>query len=449
MWIGIDDTDSVKGGCTTYLIAELIKEFKEYQIIGYPRLVRLNPTLPWKTRGNGAVAIQFGRKAKVKREDKFPVAWLEGRLTFGYGDNKCEGVKADKFISKRVSKIVERLAWFKDPKTNPGFVIFNRLPSPAFYWRAVREVLKVEDAKAEIKRKNAFYRGYKNERGLIGATGSVSWEGKDFTFELITYREPKLWGEPRFIEAESVKQLDRECPQTFDNWDWKNKHNRIKPNSMGPVLYGIRGGDPKELIEGEELIKSELVNGWVIFKSNQATDDHLVRKPISKAKAYESAIIKGKVLKQPITIKGGHVIFAIEDKKGEIDCAAYEPTKEFRLVIRKLKAGDLVECYGSVKEKKGRLTLNLEKIKILKLVKVKEKVENPSCPRCKRHMHSIGKDKGYRCKRCRIKASEEAAILKEVPRKLKLGFYEVPVCARRHLAKPLKRMGITQMKSKV
>jgi tRNA(Ile2)-agmatinylcytidine synthase len=439
MWIGIDDTDSVKGGCTTYLIAELIKEFKEYEVIDYPRLVRLNPTLPWKTRGNGAVAIQFGRKAKVEREDKFPVAWLEGRPIFGYRGKKSEA-KADKSVSTRVSKILEKLAWFKDPKTNPGFVIFNKLPASAFYWRAVRKVLRLEEAKAEIKRKDAFYRGYKNERGLIGATGSVSWEGKDFTFELIAYREPKLWGEPRLIEDGSVKQLDRKCPHTFDNWDWKNKHNRIKPNSMGPVLYGIRGEDPEELIKGKKLIKSEPVNGWIIFKTNQATDDHLVKKPISEVKPYESAIVKGKVSRQPITIKGGHVIFVLEDKTGKIDCAAYEPTKEFRLVIRKLRVGDLVECYGSVKEKKGELTLNLEKIKILKLVKIKEKAGNPLCLKCKRHMHSIGKDKGYRCRHCGNKASEEAAIFKEVPRKLNPGFYEVPVCARRHLAKPLKKL---------
>ena len=31
-------------------------------------------------------------------------------------------------------------------------------------------------------------------------------------------------------------------------------------------------------------------------------------------------------------------------------------------------------------------------------------------------------------------------IIQEKPRTIKKGFYEVPVCARRHLSKPLKRM---------
>ena len=55
--IGIDDTDSLKGGCTTYMTTLLVKEFAEYDLIGYPRLVRLNPMIPIKTRGNGAVVF--------------------------------------------------------------------------------------------------------------------------------------------------------------------------------------------------------------------------------------------------------------------------------------------------------------------------------------------------------------------------------------------------------
>ena len=62
LWIGVDDTDSLKGMCTTYLATELIRELtEEHDLIGYPRLVRLNPNIPWKTRGNGAIAPAVGR----------------------------------------------------------------------------------------------------------------------------------------------------------------------------------------------------------------------------------------------------------------------------------------------------------------------------------------------------------------------------------------------------
>ena len=61
MHIGLDDTDSTKGGCTTYLTAVLIEKLEKFnvQFIDYPGLIRLNPNVPWKTRGNGALCLRF------------------------------------------------------------------------------------------------------------------------------------------------------------------------------------------------------------------------------------------------------------------------------------------------------------------------------------------------------------------------------------------------------
>jgi tRNA(Ile2)-agmatinylcytidine synthase len=70
------------------------------------------------------------------------------------------------------------------------------------------------------------------------------------------------------------------------------------------------------------------------------------------------------------------------------------------------------------------------------------KVGNPRCPRCGKNMKSIGKGQGYRCRRCKIKDTDvgvKATIIEE-KRPIYLGNYEVPICARRHLFKPLKRM---------
>ena len=56
MFIGIDDTDSDKGMCTTYLGAVLIERLKSLGVIlGLPKLVRLNPCAQYKTRGNAAI----------------------------------------------------------------------------------------------------------------------------------------------------------------------------------------------------------------------------------------------------------------------------------------------------------------------------------------------------------------------------------------------------------
>ena len=58
-WVGIDDTDSSKGMCTTYLATLIIERIEKDlgRVEGFPRLIRLNPTIPYKTRGNGAVSF--------------------------------------------------------------------------------------------------------------------------------------------------------------------------------------------------------------------------------------------------------------------------------------------------------------------------------------------------------------------------------------------------------
>jgi tRNA(Ile2)-agmatinylcytidine synthase len=75
--IGIDDTDSKTGGCTTYTAALLFEEFcrSGFEPTDFPWLVRLNPNIPWKTRGNGALAIhvridetEIGRLEKIALE---------------------------------------------------------------------------------------------------------------------------------------------------------------------------------------------------------------------------------------------------------------------------------------------------------------------------------------------------------------------------------------------
>jgi tRNA(Ile2)-agmatinylcytidine synthase len=133
---------------------------------------------------------------------------------------------------------------------------------------------------------------------------------------------------------------------------------------------------------------------------------------------------------------GGHVIFTLKDPTEEIDCAAYEPTKNFREVIRELDVGDKVEVYGGIREKP--LTVNLEKINVKYLEKKIEKIENPVCSKCGKHMKSKGAGQGYKCIKCGTKS--EQPFLKEITRDINIGFYEVPVCARRHISKPLKRM---------
>ena len=58
--VGLDDFDSPEGGCTTYVASLLVERLDREpwaEFLDYPRLVRLNPNVPFKTRGNGAVSL--------------------------------------------------------------------------------------------------------------------------------------------------------------------------------------------------------------------------------------------------------------------------------------------------------------------------------------------------------------------------------------------------------
>jgi len=368
--------------------------------------VRLNPNIPWKTRGNGAISIE------VKDGDS-------------------------KIIKKKVEGLVNKYAKFEDKKTNPGFVILDNQPSSNIYEKCVKGIVTLKETEKLLNSLGAIYEGYKNKRGLIGATASVAWSSKnDKTYELIAYREENKWGTKRKVNIESVKKMNDIFSSTFDNFDYENNHNRLTPSSPCPVLYGIRGENIDDLIKASSVLLSEKIQSRMIFETNQGTDDHLQRKNISEIKPYQSVITKGTVVSNPHTIEGGHVIFTIMDSTGKIDCAAYEPTKQFRNIIRKLIIGDKLEVYGGVR--KEPLTINLEKINIKYLKKQEKKVENPVCPKCNKHMKSKGTGQGYKCKKCGIKSNKP--IVKNINRNINTGFYEVPVCARRHLSKPLKRM---------
>jgi tRNA(Ile2)-agmatinylcytidine synthase len=213
------------------------------------------------------------------------------------------------------------------------------------------------------------------------------------------------------------------------------------PSSPCPVLFGIRGTDPEALPSAMRGIGSEPHEGWIVFETNQATDDHLTVKAMAETRPYESVAVRGTVSVAPSTISGGHVILEIGDGDQRLAAAAYEPTKGFRGLVRRLVQGDEVLACGSIRDEPR--TLNLEKVKVLSLGSTVErtKVSNPRCPDCGRSMKSVGAGAGFRCNGCGTRAEEGDATYEERPRDIEPGWFEVPTNARRHLARPL-RLGV-------
>lgn len=418
--VGIDDTDSKEGMCTTYVGAVAIDRLKDRGVglVGFPRLIRLNPNWKLKTRGNCSVA--------------FTVEAQERQISL---------------VKKIVLDTVGELAELHHETTNPGVVFYlsEKIPRKlkAFSKKVVQDVATIEEAERLAKELGVEVHKFKLGRGIIGALAAIgNTLERDWTFEFVAYRTPENWGTPRRIDEKSVSEMNSKTfPQTFDNLDPTTGEIRITPHTPCPVFYGIRGENPRAVAEAHELIKAlEPIERVIVYKTNQGTDEHLREAKIGNIKPLWSVIVDGTVCQKPKVIPGGHVIFRIEDKTGEIDCAAYEPTRRFRNVAKKLIVGDKVRAYGGVKEKPELpLTINLEKIAILKLAPMLKKI-NPICTKCGKRMKSEGKGKGYSCKRCKLRLPEKAAKIVKLPREIELGMFEVPPRARRHLARPLIRV---------
>ncbi len=443
MFIGIDDTDSaVTGMCTTYLAAEIMLAFPELDVIGHPRLIRLNPMVPWKTRGNGAVSLELGKG----EGERFPIAMINGRIIYGHEKKARNGNVSMKDAEERLTALIDKWGQMGDEKTNPGFVITEERPPEGLFWRAVWEVITVEDALSYLP-EGSVYKGFKNGRGIIGSSASIAWNPKhDRTYEIIAYRSPERWGTERDIDEASVIEMDRRFPHTFNNYDYANRHIAISPNSPCPVLCGIRGDDRKELIPALEAIRGEEKDRWTLFISNQGTDQHILDAVIGDIKPFSSYHTHGTVSSRPERIEGGHIIVSMKDRGYEAYCAAYEPTKGFRNTVSLLRPGDEIEVWGGVSDavRNGKLTINLEKIRVVGAADIVEKIANPLCPHCGKRMKSIGKGAGYRCSVCGGKAGEDEAKFRTVKgeERIATGYYEAPICAARHLSKPLKRMSV-------
>jgi hypothetical protein len=72
MHIGLDDTDSTRKGCTTYITALLVEKLQTLGVsfVDYPNLIRLNPNVPWKTRGNGALCLRIRFDETLEKQIK-------------------------------------------------------------------------------------------------------------------------------------------------------------------------------------------------------------------------------------------------------------------------------------------------------------------------------------------------------------------------------------------
>ncbi len=419
--VGFDDTDSARGGCTTYIGALLVERLaKVVKFVEYPLLVRLNPNIPWKTRGNGAVCLRMEVAPNLSQT-----------------------------VKEEIISAVEENAEIGQPRTDPGIVFLQgSIPPEAvtFAKDCIGDIVSKQDAIRIAAKIHAEAIGYGSGRGIIGALASVgNLLAGDHTYELLAYRKPYNRGTLRRVDPASVFKMDEQTHgRTFSNVDWERRRVLITPRGPDPILLGIRGETVEDVKEAfRQITVQEEVERWVVFRTNQGTDMHLPPdQEIATVRPKRPATLCGTVTNKPNSIHGGHVFFQLGAEGEDVCCAAYEPSGSLRNTVRKLELGDLIRVSGGVRPGRGKrpLTLNLERLEILSLTQ-KVAQSNPLCPVCNTHMKSMGRNKGYRCERCGLREKEAEQVTSTLPRELDTGLYLPPPRAQRHLTKPLSRYG--------
>ena len=85
------------------------------------------------------------------------------------------------------------------------------------------------------------------------------------------------FGKKRDISRDSVKRMQSTTfPETFSSYDNENDRVLITPHGPDPVFYGIRGETVKSVVRASTIVDvDEKLDGYMVFKSNQGTGDHL------------------------------------------------------------------------------------------------------------------------------------------------------------------------------
>jgi tRNA(Ile2)-agmatinylcytidine synthase len=414
--IGFDDTDSRKGMCTTFLAYKIVEYLKKERVkfLDYPYLIRFNPNIPWKTRGNGAVAL------KIKTD-------------------KPESIK------KNLIEFIRKYSAIKDG-ANPGLVFYQNEKIPLhfaeFGHKALCSLINRNNAKKFVSKNGleSFYLG--NGQGLIGAIGAIGYAFDDYTYELISYRNKSNFGKKREIFKHSVKKMqDLTYPNTFNSFDEEKNRILIAPHGPDPVFFGIRGEDINSVIHGKSLVhSSEKLDGYMVFRTNQGTGAHLKNElDVHNLKPFSSGYVTGRISDVPKVEIGGHVIFSIIKDDQKIKCAVYKPTRLTKIASKLIK-GDMIKVGGGVRKatKIHQRILNIEFLEVLRLAK-NMKAVNPLCHICSKRTKSKGKNQGFECVKCKKAFSNKT--FEEIPREIECRLYVPTLSAHRHLTRPMQRIG--------
>ncbi len=388
-WLGLDDTDSLKGGCTTEVLFRLLNDLPDDVSFRTPRLVRLWPFAKQRTRGNAAVAVEL----ITENESELLIhldQWWQQHI------ESLKGVLGTSDHSERTQY-----------PADPGMIWTSEsMTDEAFYKSAVSSEIELQNV-PEVTR-------YWGGNGRIGATAAVLWPATQCTYEAIAWRSNEAEGRRQLDEVALAEVED--LKDTFLCRNPKLGTSLLAPRGNSPVLFGIRSwtkdGAQHALDILEQGNDTEPTKGSLVFQTNQATGDHL-EEPVE-------AYVRSKSI-----LKKGHVV--LETTQGT--WMAFRQSGHIALLSQWVIKGDLLIGNGLRDEDD---VLHLELLKVKKSISEQKR---PLCVRCNKSMKSMGKNQGLRCKRCNLTSDRGWVEVERIPPFQ--NWVQPPPSSRRHLSKPL------------
>ena len=386
--LALDDADSPRGGCTTHLLGLVLARLRgRIRLLDYPLLIRLAPGVPWKTRGNAAVVLR-AEAVRGSPRDVLEEAWSLAR-EYSSGRSREPGK------GPGIAMILDGEPWRRG--------LLARL-----YREAVRGLVSPRAVEAVARREGLTLLG---GRGRVGAAAALAalGPGEEYTYELIAYRRPELWGEERCVlDDPGVEAGIPAC--AFNNIDLPARRTAAAPHGPDPVLAGFRGTCPGGLGCYASILCEE-PHFWVLYRSNQHTDAH-ARHPL-RPRPYESgrALLGVEGLR---VLPGGHALARARLGGEELWVAAYRESGPVRRALELVGAPSMVELHGTLHPREGGPTLSVEALH--RAVSRPRTVRlAPRCPRCGRRMKSAGRGKGYKCPSCGYRDRSAAPLEVALP----------------------------------
>ena len=228
-WLGLDDTDSLKGGCTTEVLFQLLEDLPDTVTFRNPRLVRLWPFAKQRTRGNAAVAVELITENETELLTHLDLWWEEHIVSL-----KGEVGTSDHS---------ERTQYPADP----GMIWSSELiVNEAFYKSAVSSHIELQDL-PEVTR-------YWGGNGRIGATAAVLWPANQCTYEAIAWRDNEAEGR-RQLDDEALTEVE-DLKDTFLCRNPKLGTSLLAPRGNSPVLFGIRSWTKEGAQQALEILEA-------------------------------------------------------------------------------------------------------------------------------------------------------------------------------------------------